>query len=120
MSFYLYGKTSLKTLFLIGMSTLKFQKRLLKNFILIGQSTNSEQNKFSKKELEKIKRIEKTFPLIKETSEGLEKTKKTVNGAFEQKISCMSIFQKLTIKVLTLMKRIKSLMSNFLMKVKNE
>ena len=49
----------------------------LNDFILVGQSdTDSEQQDFSDTELKKIKRIEKDFPAIKETTKGLEKQKR--------------------------------------------
>lgn len=48
----------------------------VKDFILIGQSANPEKKKFSERKLEKIKRIEKAFSSIKETSKGLEKQKR--------------------------------------------
>ena len=48
----------------------------VKDFKLIGQSANSKQKKLSAEKLEKIKKIEKSFSVIKEISEGLEKQKK--------------------------------------------
>ena len=55
----------------------KIPEEALNDFILVGQSdTDSEQQDFSDTELKKIKRIEKDFPAIKETTKGLEKQKR--------------------------------------------